>query len=112
MRMRGLFLVVISMPMLWSCGTSAPPFTLYRNSPLDPSVRVHWATFDAKESNRSYNLNNCQMAARVLNANASARAEAGGQVRDPSFGFWCEPGTYKGSGPVPSDFPAAFPTDV
>jgi hypothetical protein len=75
-------------------------------------MRVHWATFDAQESDRSYNLNNCQMAARLLNANVDAATEAEGQERDPSVGFWCEPGRYSEEGRVPASFQAEFPTNT
>jgi hypothetical protein len=101
---------------LTACGskgsTGAETFTLYRNSSLDNAVRVHWATLDASESDPSYNRNNCEMVARLLNANVDASSEAEGKERDPSVGFWCEPGDYSEKGSVPSSFLAAFPTDV
>ena len=75
-------------------------------------MRVHWATFDAAESDRSYNLNNCQMAARLLNANVEAFAKQNMESDPPKVGFWCEPGEYKEEGRVPFSFDAAFPTDV
>jgi hypothetical protein len=93
-------------------GGKAERFTLYRNSGLDTSVRVHWATFDANESDRNYNRNNCEMAARLLNANIDASARAEGSDGDPVVGFWCEPGGYSEKGAVPSSFPAAFPTEA
>jgi hypothetical protein len=103
--------------MLSSCSLGGPerraaPFTLYRNSVLDRSLRVHWATFDARESDASYNANNCMMAARLLNANVKAlgREEANGPPA--AVGFWCEPGRYSEKGRVPPGFDAAFPTDV
>lgn len=86
-------------------------FALYRNSPMDYSMRVHWATFDAKDKG-SYNMNNCLMAARLLNANVTASARAEGKERDVKAGFWCEAGPYKETGLVPTNFPEAFPTDV
>jgi hypothetical protein len=86
------------------------PHTLYRNSTLDYSMRVRWATFDADEG-PNYNLNNCQMAARLLNANVTASAKVEGKPRDQSVGFWCERGSYIEEGPVPTSFPEAFPTD-
>lgn len=97
-----------------SSGSSggAEKFTLYRNSMLDTSVRVHWATFDAAESDRNYNRNNCEMAARLLNANVDASAREEGKDRDPAVGFWCEPGGYSEKGTVPSISPGAFPTDA
>lgn len=92
--------------------SSAETFTLYRNSFLDRSIRVHWGTFDANESDPSYNRNNCEMAARLLNANVGASAEQEGKPPHPGVGFWCEQGSYSETGSVPSTFPAAFPTDV
>lgn len=98
--------------LLASCSQQgASTATLYRNSPFG-AVRVHWATFNAKESDPSYNLNNCLMDARVLNANATASAKAEGKERDTSVGFWCESGPYREQGSIPTTFPEAFPTDV
>jgi hypothetical protein len=91
---------------------AAEPFTLYRNSYVDYTMRVHWGTFDATESDRNYNRNNCEMAARLLNANMDALARAEGKSRDRSAGFWCEPGSYSKEGAVPTSFSAAFPTDA
>jgi hypothetical protein len=82
------------------------PATLYRNSPLDPTLRIHWATFDAAESSSSYNIESCQMAARLLNANYRA---IGGSEND-GFGFWCEPGRYEDEGVLRVDFDAEYPT--
>jgi hypothetical protein len=90
----------------------AGTYTLYRNSNFEPSLRVHWATFDADESGPTYNMNNCQMAARLLNANLDAATEQAGQARPKNFGFWCEPGEYVEKGDVPLGFPAEYPTDV
>ena len=101
---------------LAACGGPTEPqaekFTLYRNSFLDHSMRVQWASFDAREKDRNYNRNNCEMAARLLNANTDASAKAEGKERDTAVGFWCEPGDYSEQGVVPSTFPAAFPTDA
>lgn len=91
---------------------SGSTVTFYRNSPFGPGLRVHWATFDATDSSPSYNLNNCLMAARLLNANMTASAQAEGKRRDSSIGFWCEQGGYRDGGTIPTNFPEAFPTDV
>ena len=86
--------------------------TLYRNSNASTSLRVHWATFDADESDPSYNANNCAMAARLLNANMRASAEAEGLPPHVGVGFWCETGPYSEAGQVPRQFEAAYPTDT
>lgn len=102
--------------LITGCGESSPSsaetFALYRNSSLDRTLRVHWGTFDAEESDPSYNRNNCEMAARLLNANVEAWAEQEGKPPHPGVGFWCEPGNYSETGSAPSTFTAAFPTDV
>ena len=112
MRMLASLALVLITPLLVSCGGGAKPATLYRNSPLDHGMRVHFATFDTKESNPNYNFTNCEMAARILNANITAMTERGGQTRDPYMGFWCERGAYAKTGAVPSSFLAEFPTDT
>jgi hypothetical protein len=87
-------------------------YTLYRNSNIGMAARVHWATFDADESDPTYNANNCSMAARLLNANMRAAAEAQGVPAHFGVGFWCEAGRYRESGQVPRSFDAAYPTDT
>jgi hypothetical protein len=106
-------LIVAALCMAGGCSdtNSAARHTLYRNSPFDYSLRVHWGTFDVKDKG-SYNLNNCLMAARLLNANVTASATAEGKERDPRAGFWCESGEYREKGLVPTQFAEAFPTDV
>ncbi|MBY6013590.1 hypothetical protein KUV75_01560 [Qipengyuania gaetbuli] len=86
-------------------------YTLYRNSDLSRELRVHWASFDADDL-PGYNLSNCQMAARLLNANITQSAEADGKRPYQSVGFWCEEGKYREEGDVPLQFDSAFPTDA
>jgi hypothetical protein len=74
-------------------------------------MRIHWASFDADDS-PSYNINNCLMAARLLNANLIASAEAEGKPPYQGVGFWCEPGSFRAEGRVPANFPAQYPTDA
>lgn len=60
--------------------------TLYRNSILDPSLRIHLATFDADNGSTSqqYNSENCFEAADLYSHN------------DPQHKrFWCELGQFK-----------------
>lgn len=112
MHTRSALALALASLLLASCGAKGKPYTLYRNSVVDRTMRVHFATFDATDGNASYNLSNCEMTARLLNANVTAMTEQGGQTRDPFVGFWCEPGVYSAKGGVPTHFPAAFPTDV
>lgn len=86
--------------------------TLYRNSSADLTMRIHFSSFDA-DGGVNYNLSNCQMTARLLNANirqlhAARIAEDSAYV--PSTGFWCEVGRYEEDGQVPFEFDADFPT--
>lgn len=113
MRLNHVVILLAACGTLSSCNThNSPTYSLYRNSPLDPMLRVNWATFNARESDPNYNFRNCQMAAQLLNANMTASARLEHKDRDRSLGFWCESGGYKEGGPVPSSFPEAFPTDA
>jgi hypothetical protein len=117
--MRAEVSVVLATVMLVACERSEPitaapeaeTATLYRNSFLVSEMRIHWATFDADDG-PGYNTNNCMMAARLLNANLIASADAEGKQPYPSVGFWCEPGTFHPEGRVPASFEADYPTDV
>lgn len=113
MRPMSLTLLILLVSACERAEQEAPSFTLYRNSPGDLSARVHWGTFDVQEGGASHNRNNCEMAARLLNANANASKfiRAGKEV-SARVGFWCEPGRYSPEGSVPTRFEAKFPTDV
>ncbi len=71
-----------------ACGMSdrSERYTLYRNSSMMDDARIHWASFDVDNSG-SYNEENCQMAADLLNKNVKALNPEGTNVR-----FWCEAG--------------------
>ena len=98
--------------LLYGCNSdSGGTYTLYRNSPLNTSMRLHWASFDTNEK-ADVNGDNCNMAARLLNANVAALAKAAGKEPFHGIGFWCEPGKYSQKGSVPAEFKAAFPTDT
>lgn len=65
--------------------TAVPPdavFTLYRNSVLDASMRLHVATFDADQGS-SYNQENCWIAQKLF------QSQSGVTVT-----YWCERGRY------------------
>ena len=99
--------------LLASCAgqkASAPVYTLYRNSELIEGLRVHWATFNAVES-APYNRKNCEMAARLLNANLQEVRRRNGGAPVPRLGFWCEAGSYEEKGSSPSSFNGQFPTE-
>jgi hypothetical protein len=77
-------------------------------------MRVHWATFDVEEGSgdQGANRDNCEMAARVLNANIAADQKGSGQEGLSNLGFWCERGRYMRAGGIPGHFEAQFPTGV
>ena len=94
------------------CSKNEPDnFTLYRNSPYGV-LRVHVATFDANDSGGGYNRANCEMAARLYNANVAALRRANGKAGESDVGFWCESGRFEAKGAIPGHFEAQFPTDV
>ena len=94
----------------------APTYTLYRSSSVGIAagvpIRNHVATFDADESNRNYNRSNCEMSARLRNANMRVLNPHKVEQGLPLVGFWCEAGSYEPDGDVPMDYQAAFPTDT
>jgi hypothetical protein len=57
-------------------------YTLYRNSALDASMRIHAATFDSIDGSR-YNAENCNLAADLF------QRQEGVKTR-----FWCEKGRF------------------
>lgn len=84
--------------------------TLYRNSMLDPSMRIHFASFDAPDK-APFNIDNCEMVARIMNANVDASSAKEGKPRNAALGFWCERGGYSEAGSVPGAFASEFPSD-
>lgn len=79
----GVRLALASALFLASCGSDEGAYTLYRSSPTDSNMRVHVATFDAKEG-AHYNRDNCQIAAELFGR------QSGVVVK-----YWCEKGEYK-----------------
>jgi lysine/ornithine N-monooxygenase len=60
------FLYLISSVVVAGCGQSGSDvYTLYRNSPVDPQMRIHVSTYDAKDGNE-YNNENCQIGQKVF----------------------------------------------
>lgn len=60
----------------------ATTFTLYRDSLLDRSARLHIASFDTAEG-ESYNRENCNLVAVLMQEQPGVRTR-----------FWCEKGQY------------------
>jgi hypothetical protein len=58
-------------------------YTLYRNSPIDPNLRIHVATFDA-EDGEAYNHENCEVARKLFVGQRGVTAL-----------YWCEKGRYR-----------------
>lgn len=93
-----------------SAKDEAATATLYRNSILDPSMRVHFASFNAPDK-APFNIDNCEMVARIMNANVDASSAKEGKPRNQSAGFWCESGDFSDEGSVPRAFDSEFPSD-
>lgn len=105
-------LAIIAALALSSCDAQkGNAVTLYRNSSVTYSMRVHFATFDARDGT-TYNLSNCQMVARMLNANITALAKRDGLPRNYGIGYWCEVGSFNEGGRVPMSFSEEYPTDA
>ncbi|MDP1731123.1 MAG: hypothetical protein Q8L54_08110 [Devosia sp.] len=61
----------------------SPTYTLYRNSPVDASMRVHVATYDANDRG-SFNQGNCRHASDLLNKQGVVGVK-----------WWCEEGRFR-----------------
>ena len=82
-----IFILGLTLVITVSCSGSGDVYTFYRNSLLDPSKRIHVATFDSKAgmpSNPDYNRLSCEETAMLYNKN-----DPSGQV------WWCEKGKYR-----------------
>jgi hypothetical protein len=66
-----------------TCASEEGIYTIYRNSAIDPDMRIHVASFDT-EDGAAYNQENCQIAASLF------RSQPGVTVS-----YWCEPGRYR-----------------
>ena len=62
-------------------------YTLYRNSLLDPNMRIHVASFDSKDGD-AYNRENCEIASNLFQGQPDVKTK-----------FWCEKGRYKNWNP-------------
>jgi len=110
MKIRLIGSIFISCATMSGCADDrgAETYTLYRNSIIASDMRIHVATFDATETDRLYNRNNCEMSVRLRNANVKAFDPNSNQTA----GFWCEPGKFAEKGSVPFSFDSEFPTEL
>jgi hypothetical protein len=77
--------LALLVPMLTACsGAGTDIHTLYRNSVLDTTMRIHVATFDAADDAKGYNGENCNLAARLFSEQPGVTTR-----------FWCEKGSYR-----------------
>ena len=58
-------------------------YTLYRDSVLDKSLRIHVATFDA-DASQAYNKENCEIARDLFEGQPDVEST-----------YWCEKGYYR-----------------
>lgn len=79
-----LLLLLLQSVVLGCTPAKQDTFTLYRNSSLDSTMRIHIATFDSKENGATYNQEECMHAAELY------QKQPGVAVK-----FWCEKGSYK-----------------
>ncbi|MEP6622692.1 MAG: hypothetical protein ABJE47_25445 [bacterium] len=83
MRRRWVFGSATVLGAVIACGGSGDTFTLYRNGVANDSLRIHVATFDAKES-ADYNHENCEQARELFQVQPATRSR-----------YWCEKGRFK-----------------
>ena len=77
------YLLALTPLLLVACGNSEP-YTLYRGSPIIANARIHIATFDADDANKTYNMENCQIGQELFQNQLGVTAK-----------YWCEKGKYK-----------------
>lgn len=82
MRCTGL-LVCAALPVAIACGDSSSTYTLYHNGMFNDSLRIHVATFDAKDG-PEYNHDTCEQARELFQVQPATRSR-----------YWCEKGRFK-----------------
>lgn len=80
--MKQLIIVLVTVIFIAGCG-DRDTYTLYRDSALNPDLRIHVATFDAKGGD-GYNRDNCNQAERLFQNQMGVKTK-----------FWCEKGVFK-----------------
>ena len=79
-----LAVVIATSSMFAGCSADSGTFTLYRNSVIDRSMRIHVGTFDAADGGEKYNSGNCDLAATLFASQDSVKTR-----------FWCEKGIFR-----------------
>lgn len=73
--------ILVLSPIITAC-SSDTTYTLYRNSAIDPLMRLHVATFDSADGGE-YNQGNCQIAQELFQNQEGVTTK-----------FWCEKGRF------------------
>ena len=87
MKVYKYILILIIFPLVvFSKPSNDEIYTLYRNSVLDESMRLHVATFDAEngKETHSYNMSNCMIAQELFQNQPYVKTK-----------FWCEKGKFR-----------------
>ena len=85
-------------------------YTLYHNGPNTPRARFRWATFESfKDAEK--NSEDCEMTARIMNANMATYAKQRNVAQYADIGFWCEAGSFTMDGENPAEFKAEYPSN-
>lgn len=79
---RILLVAFVLVPGTVAC-SAKDTYTLYRNGVTADSLRMHIATFDAREVG-DYNRGNCEQARELFQTQPGVRTR-----------FWCEKGRYR-----------------
>lgn len=77
--------VLLSVPiaLIAGCNYESESFTLYRNSFMDENMRIHVASFNARDG-EIYNKGNCEQAQLLFQAQPGVKTK-----------FWCEKGAFR-----------------
>lgn len=82
--------------LLVGCGGGTDAYNLFRNSVLDPNLRIHVASFDAADGDK-YNNENCNVAAQLFQKQEGVKTRFGakragsqssGRIRAAGFPTW------------------------
>jgi hypothetical protein len=83
MRAARCALVLVAVGLSACYQPAGATYTLYRNSVVDESMRIHVATFDTADG-EEYNQENCRIAADLFVKYQGLKTR-----------FWCEKGPYR-----------------